>query len=229
MKNFLFKCLILSILMILISTYANAAIMDQEVASNYNKVERAKILELNYIKDEDKFEYTLLVYFENGVVEKIKETDSRTSVSKSYDESNNEKNVVYINDGFERIVVGELSKESSVKKRGDTKKSGREWVTGRMLSLPKKKEYLVGEEFELDGLPYENHLKKSVFTIYDNDINVYFVFNKHMDLLNKYYGFKKIDDDFYDLIYFELEDDQLLNSRITRLDKFPDNDDIHDN
>ena len=88
-----------------------------------------------------------------------------------------------------------------------------------------EKNFYYPDEYELDGLAYENHLKRTVFTIYDKDINVYFVFNKHMDLLNKYYCFKKRNDEIYDLIYVELNDDEQLNSRI-KLDKLPDDENI---
>ena len=47
-----------------------------------------------------------------------------------------------------------------------------------------------------------------------------------MDLLDKYYGFKKINGDIYDIIHFELNDDQKLNTRIQGLDKFGDNGNI---
>ena len=89
-----------------------------------------------------------------------------------------------------------------------------------------EKEYFYPDDYELEGIAYNSHLKRNVFTIYDKDINVYFVFNKHMDLLDKYYCFQKINDDLYDIFFCELNDDQKFNSRIKNLDKFPGNEDI---
>ena len=95
-----------------------------------------------------------------------------------------------------------------------------------IIKIYLEKQYFFPEEYELEGIAYESHLKRNVFTVYNEDINVYFVINKHMDLLDKYYGFKKINGNIYDLIYFDLDDDQKLNSRIPGLDKFPNNDNI---
>ena len=97
-----------------------------------------------------------------------------------------------------------------------------------IIKIYLEKEFFYPDDFELEGIAYYNHLKREVFTIYDKDINVYFVFNKHMDLLDKYYCFQKIneDDDVYDIFFCELNDDEKLNSRIKNLDKFPDNEEI---
>ena len=89
-----------------------------------------------------------------------------------------------------------------------------------------EKEYFFPDDYELEGISYYSHLKRNVFTIYDKDINVYFVFNKHMDLLDKYYCFQKINDDIYDIFFCELNDDQKFNSRIKNLEKFQDDEDI---
>ena len=95
-----------------------------------------------------------------------------------------------------------------------------------IIKIYLEKQYFFPDEYELEGIAYESHLKRNVFTVYNKDINVYFVINKHMDLLDKYYGFKKINGNIYGLIYFDLDDDQKLNSRIQGLDKFPNNDNI---
>ena len=95
-----------------------------------------------------------------------------------------------------------------------------------VIKIYLEKNYFYPDYVELEGIAYDSHLKRSVFTLYDKEINVYFVINKHMDLLDKYYGFKKVNDDIYDLISFELNDDEKLNSCIPNLDKFPDNENI---
>ena len=86
-------------------------------------------------------------------------------------------------------------------------------------------EHFIPDEYDLEGISYDSHLKRSVFTIYDKEINVYYVFNKHMDKLDKYYGFRKINENNYEVVFYHLEDDQILNSRIGGLDKY-NNEDI---
>ena len=88
-----------------------------------------------------------------------------------------------------------------------------------------EKEYFIPDEYDLDGIAYDSQLKRSVFTIYDKELNVYYVLNKHMDKLDKYYGFRKINEEIYEVVFYHLEDDQILNSRIGGLDKF-ENEDI---
>ena len=96
----------------------------------------------------------------------------------------------------------------------------------QLIKIYLEKEFFFQDEYELDGVSYYNHLKRTIFTIYNKDINVYFIINKHMDLLDKYYCFEKIDENFYDLFFCDLNDDEKFNSRIKHLDKFPNNEDI---
>ena len=95
-----------------------------------------------------------------------------------------------------------------------------------IIKIYLEEKYFYVDDNELEGIAYEGQKRRTVFTIYDKDINVYFVNNKHMDLSDKYYGFKKINEDTYDIIHFELNDDEKLNSRIPGLDKFEDNENI---
>ena len=87
--------------------------------------------------------------------------------------------------------------------------------------------FFYPDDYELEGIACDNHKKRTVFSIFDKDYGVYFIFNKHMDKLDHYYTFIQNDEneEIYDITKLILNDDNILNSRIENLDEF-DNDDI---
>ena len=200
----------------------------------YNNYDRTRIVENNAIKMSYNKDNNIFLILNNNSLYVYKEKDNFNNfelkkqiyLKEIISTSLKEEKIIHIENIFNFIILYTIENKEQPENSDKLYFLQMNTAIDDIIKIYLEEEFFVPEEFELEGLSYYNHLKKSVFTIYDNDINVYFVFNKHMDLLNKYYGFKKIDDYFYDLIYFELEDDQLLNSRITGLDKFPDNDDI---
>ena len=97
----------------------------------------------------------------------------------------------------------------------------------KIIKIYLEKQYFLPDDYEMKGISYDCHLKRTVFSVYDEEYKVYFIFNKHTDLMDKYYTFKKSDqnDNIYDLIYLILNDDNILNSRITNIED-NENDDI---
>jgi len=87
--------------------------------------------------------------------------------------------------------------------------------------------YFYPDDYELEGIAYDSQKKRTLFSVFDKDYGVYFIFNKHMDKLDHYYAFKQSDENehMYDISKLILNDDNILNSRIENLDEF-DNDEI---
>ena len=87
--------------------------------------------------------------------------------------------------------------------------------------------YFYPDDYELEGIACDSQKKRTVFSVFDKDYGVYFIFNKHMDKLEHYYAFKQSDENeqMYNISKLILNDDNILNSRIENLDEF-DNDDI---
>ena len=76
--------------------------------------------------------------------------------------------------------------------------------------------YFYPDDYELDGIAFYSHLKRRVFSLFDKDLNIYMLFNKHRFRLDKYYTFieKKENNNMYDLFFIDINEDIQLNSII---------------
>ena len=54
--------------------------------------------------------------------------------------------------------------------------------------------YFYTDDYELEGIAYDSHKKRTVFSVFDKDYGVYFLFNKHMNKLDHYYPFRQRDE-----------------------------------
>ena len=54
--------------------------------------------------------------------------------------------------------------------------------------------YFFPDDYELEGIAHYSQLKRCIFSSFDKDLGIYMLFNKHMDLLGKYYIFEKKND-----------------------------------
>ena len=77
-------------------------------------------------------------------------------------------------------------------------------------------EYFVPDDYELEGISYYSHLKRTVFSLFDKDLNIYMLFNKHTNILDKYYIFKEKEDnkEMYNLFFLDINDESKLNTII---------------
>ena len=75
--------------------------------------------------------------------------------------------------------------------------------------------YFFPDDYELEGIAHYSQLKRCVFSSFDKDLGIYMLFNKHMDLLDKYYLFeKKNDNNLYDILRVNINETEQINSRI---------------
>ena len=81
--------------------------------------------------------------------------------------------------------------------------------------------YFFPDDYEFDGIPFNSHLKRTIFTFFDKNLGIYMLFNKHMDLLTKYYLFseRKDEENMYDLFSIIIDDIYTIHSRIKWEDK----------
>ena len=78
-----------------------------------------------------------------------------------------------------------------------------------------EKEYFRPDDYEIKGISFYNHLKRTIFSFFDKNLGIYMIFNKHADLLNKYYIFleKKEEKNIYNLFSIYIDDADKINSR----------------
>jgi len=86
--------------------------------------------------------------------------------------------------------------------------------------------FFFPDDYELEGIAADSQKKRAVFSIFDKDYGVYFIFNKHMNKLEHYYAFKQSDENeqMYKLSRLLLNDDIILNSMINNADEFENED-----
>ena len=200
----------------------------------YKNYERTRILEIratkmSYNKDTNIFlvltEDKIYIFKEKDNF-KLFEEKNQILLEKIISTSIKEEKIIHIENIYNFIIIYSIENKEEPKNADKLYFVQMNSSFDDIVKIYLEEEYFYPDEDELEGISYVSHLKRNVFTIYDKDINVYFVFNKHMDLLDKYYCFQKINDDLYDIFFCELNDDQKFNSRIKNLDKFPDNEDI---
>ena len=200
----------------------------------YKNYERTRILEIratkmSYNKDTNIFlvltEDKIYIYKEKDNF-KLFEEKNQILLEKIISTSIKEEKIIHIENIYNFIIIYSIENKEKPENADKLYFVQMNSSFDDIVKIYLEEEYFYPDEYELEGISYVSHLKRNVFTIYDKDINVYFVFNKHMDLLDKYYCFQKINDDLYDIFFCELNDDQKFNSRIKNLDKFPDNEDI---
>ena len=45
--------------------------------------------------------------------------------------------------------------------------------------------YFYPNDYEIEGIAYDSHKKRTVFSVFDKDYGIFFLFNKYMNKLNK--------------------------------------------
>ena len=188
----------------------------------YKNYERTRILEIratkmSYNKDTNIFlvltEDKIYIFKEKDNF-KLFEEKNQILLEKIISTSIKEEKIIHIENIYNFIIIYSIENKEEPENADKLYFVQMNSSFDDIVKIYLEKEYFYPDENELEGISYVSHLKRNVFTIYDKDINVYFVFNKHMDLLDKYYCFQKINDDLYDIFFCELNDDQKFNSRI---------------
>ena len=201
----------------------------------YKNYERTRLIEIKSLKMSYNPDNNIFLILTKDSIFIFKEKDNFTLFEKKkqiplkniLSTSIEEEKIIYIKNIFNFIILYSIENKENPENQDKLYFIQMNSTIDNVVKIYLEKEFFYPDEYDdFEGISYESHLKKSVFTVYDKDINVFFVFNKHMDLLDKYYGFKKIQENFYDLLYFDLNDDQKLNSRIPELDKFENDFDI---
>ena len=199
----------------------------------YKNYERTRIIEkkalkMCYNKDTNIFlilnEESIFIYQEKNNFE-IFEEKKQILLKNILTTSIKEEKIIHIENIYNYVILYSIENKENPESADKLYFLQMNSNFNEVIKVYLEKEYFFPDEYELDGIANVSQLKRSVFTIYDRDINVYFVFNKHMDQLRKYYGFRKISEDNYEIVFYHLEDDQILNSCIGDLDKF-NNEDI---
>ena len=200
----------------------------------YKNYERTRIIEKKALKINYNKETNIFLILNKEAIIIFKEKDNFTTLQEKkkillkniLSTSINDEKIIHIENIYNFIILYSIENKEEPEKDDQLYFLQMNSNMDDIIKIYLEKQHFYPDEYGLEGIAYESHLKRSVFTVYDKDINVYFVINKHMDLLDKYYGFKKINGNIYDLISFELNDDQKLNSRIPGLDKFQNNEEI---
>ena len=201
----------------------------------YKNYERTRIFEVKSLKMSYNPDNNIFLILTKDSISIFKEKDNFTLLEKKkqiplkniLSAPIEEEKIIYIKNIFNFIILYSIENKEEPEKQDKLYFIQMNSNINDIVKIYLEKEFFYPDEYDdFEGISYISHLKKPVFTVYDKDINVLFVINKHMDLLDKYYGFKKMEEDFYDLLFFDLNDDQKLNSRIPELDKFENDLDI---
>ena len=201
----------------------------------YNNYERTRLIEGKSLKMSYNQDNNIFLILTKESISIFKEKDNFTLLEKKkqialkniLSAPIEEEKIIYIKNIFNFIILYSIENKEKPENQDKLYFIQMNSNINDIVKIYLEKEFFFPDEYDdFEGISYKSHLKKPVFTIYDKEINVFFVINKHMDLLDKYYGFKKIEEDFYDLLFFDLNDDQKLNSRIPELDKFENDLDI---
>ena len=183
---------------------------------NYNRtrVLEKKALLMNYNKSTSIFliasKDDIYIYKEknNFQILELKKKIALKEIISSYEE----KKIIYIENIYNFFIIYSIENKEEPENYDEIYFIQMNSDINEILKIYIEKEYFFPDEYELEGIAYNSQLKRCVFTLYDKDINVLIVFNKHLDLIDKYYTFMKVDD-IYDLYYYELDDELKLNTR----------------
>ena len=87
-----------------------------------------------------------------------------------------------------------------------------------IIKIYREEHFFTPDDYELKGISQYSQLKRTIFTLYDKDLGVYMIFNKHMNKLDKYYYFEKNKDNtkIYDLYSIQVRDEYYINSYISK-------------
>jgi hypothetical protein len=89
-----------------------------------------------------------------------------------------------------------------------------------IINIYKDGSYFIPDDYYLSGISFYSQLKRTIFSLYDEDLGIYMIFNKHMEKLNKYYYFEANQDNkkIYDLYEISIADEYQLNGIIEKSD-----------
>ena len=89
-----------------------------------------------------------------------------------------------------------------------------------IINIYQEENFFTPDDYYLSGISYYSQLKRTIFSLYDEDLGIYMIFNKHMDKLNKYYYFESNQDNkkIYDIYEIQISDEYQINGLISKSD-----------
>ena len=199
----------------------------------YNNYEINRIIQKNAIIMNYNKETSIFLIISNDSIYIFKETDNFNTLTQIKNLSLHD----IVKEENELVIFGEViynyivlyTIENSDEPQNDDKLYFLE-MNDNMNEIKKiyiEDKYFYPDDYELEAIAYDSQKKRTVFSVFDKDYGVYFLFNKHMDKLDHYYAFKQNNENeqMYDISILILNDDNILNTRIENLDEF-DNDEI---
>jgi hypothetical protein len=163
----------------------------------YNNYEINRIIQKNAVIMNYNKETSIFLIISNDSIYIFKETDNFNTLT----QINNLSLHDIVKEENELVIFGEViynyivlyTIENSDEPQNDDKLYFLE-MNDNMNEIKKiyiEDKYFFPDDYELEAIAYDSQKKRTVFSVFDKDYGVYFLFNKHMDKLDHYYAFKQ--------------------------------------